>query len=738
LFALTGGRSGHPGHDALADRARRDREDTSFASARVDTHLKACDACAAEVAFLRRVGEAASEMRAPVASRTLLDRVLTQRARGVTFELPLDHHPAAPRRSAVAIAALAAAASVIAAVVVTSPREGTASATGGELRFSVPFVHPGERVTVSYRPAAELAGRDSLVLRGRFRGEADEAYGQVARSNEAVAVLEPSGTGTFVGSFAFPESAVHGMFVVESSDAYVVDHHGKKLWELLATTHSSRERVPSFEALHQRSEAYLGRSWDEAFAATKEGVRRYPDRAESWQSLLFYEKSLLGERAEDSLRRVHLPRLREFDVRLRREAKPSAEEMNAMLFYALSLKDSVVGTYWSDRLIREQPTSPVGMQARLTRVWPTVMADTVSRRKLAEFEKLYTSAAHDPTAFQRQGFAVVRLGLDIALDAKDSALAVRWAGRYLAAQGSWGDSAYVSTRLVELPQLRQSQLDRLRYFARTAVAARLAARPLDFTLPQWRSQLERRRATLYAAIGKALVAAGQPAAGADTLERAALASWSIPLFRDAAAAWLRAGDSVRARQQMARMAVDPSMTDATRDSLAVAAGRPSAWADWTAAAREQMRAVLLHEGTRKVVRGAPRLVSLDGGQVKLASLTRGRPTVVTFWSRYCGPSLEELPAVEKVWRELDARGIGMVAITDEMPSKELRAFLEEQKLTFPVYLDTRRDATNGFDNFGTPNYYILDADGVVRFDQRELQTVVRNASLLLPEPHSIN
>jgi peroxiredoxin len=258
------------------------------------------------------------------------------------------------------------------------------------------------------------------------------------------------------------------------------------------------------------------------------------------------------------------------------------------------------------------------------------------------------------------------------------------------------------------------------------------------TLAEWRSELERRRASLYAAIGQALVAAGHPAAGADSLERAALATWSVPLFRDAAAAWLKAGDSARAHVQLARIAVDPSMSDAARDSLARAAGQPSEWTAWTTAAREQMRGILLREGTRQTVRGSPRLATLDGRDVKLETLTRGRPTVVTFWSRYCGPSLMELPQVERLWRELNARGIGFIAITDEAPSKELRAFLAEKKLTFPVYLDTRRQATNGFNNFGTPSYYVLDAQGVVRFDQREIETLVRNASLLQPDTHSTN
>jgi peroxiredoxin len=688
--------------------------------------------------FVQRVGDAARGMHAPVASEALLERVLAARARGDSFALPPEESLVRPMMRRVTLAALAAAAAVIAVVVATSPREGTASAADGELRFSVSYARPGEQVHVTYAPGGELAGRDSLFLRGRYRAPADEAYGRVARPHEVVALLTRSAAGSLTGSFRFPESVVYGSFVVESPDASIVDDHGKKLWELLATPSPFSERVPSFEALHQRSKAYLGRNWDEAYASTKEAVRRYPDRAAGWQSLLFYETNLFGERAADSLRRLYLPRLREFDARLRRAAAPSADDMNGLLFYAMALKDSATEAYWSSRLIREWPTSPAGMQARFDRLWLRLRTDTTNARRLAEYEKLYTSASHDSLAFQRQGFTLVRLGLEAALDAADSSLALRWAGRYLAAEGTWADSAYVSTRLVAVPALRAGQLDRLRYFARTAIEARLAARPLGWTLAQWRSELERRRAGLYAAIGQALVAAGQPAAGADTLERAALASWSVPLFRQAAAAWQTAGDSTQARIQMARIAVDPSITNAARDSLVHAAGRPPAWAEWTTIAREQMRGVLLREGTRKPVRGSPRLATLDGREVKLASLTGGRPTVVTFWSRYCGPSLDELPAVETLWKELDARGIGLVAVTDERPSKELRAFLTAKGLTFPVYHDTRREATNGFNNFGTPSYYILDKTGVVRFDQRELQTVVRNASLLLTEPHSTN
>jgi peroxiredoxin len=690
-----------------------------------------------DVTFLRVVGDGARRTEAPEAGEALLDRVLAEYDRGARFALPPVDVPERPRRRRIALAILAAAAAVIAVVVVLPTREGSASSANGTLRFSVPYARQGEDVRVTYVPSGRLAAQDSLFLRVRFRDPQDGSYGRVSRPYTVAAVLQRTRSGQFDGRFRFPDSVVYGEFVVEDAAATVVDRPPKWYWELLGSS-ATGARTPSFDALMQQANANLGASWERSFDAVKEGVRRYPGRVEGWRSRLFYEQVLLGARAADSLRTLHLPRVREFDARLRREAFVDAELMNEMSAYANALHDSVTASYWNHRLVREWPATPAGVMARLLAAWPALLADTSTQLKLVEYERLYASVATDPRAVRREGFNVVRLGLDAALDARDSARALTWASRYLAAQGAWSDSAYVATRLVELPTLRASQVDGLRHFIRSAISANMADRPLWATRSQWRTELERRRASLYASLGRALVESGHPAAGADSLERAARIGWSTPFFRNAASAWSQAGDSIRAARDLARIAVDPSSTNAVADSLARVAGRPAAWPQLIEDARREMRTALFAEGTRKSIRGLPRVTAMDGREMKLGSLYAGRPAVITFWSRNCGPSVQELPEVEKLWAELRARGIPFVAITDEPPSKDLRAFLAEKKLTFPVFADTRREASSGFENFGTPSYFILDSRGAIRFDQRELSTVVRNVSLLLAEAHSTN
>jgi peroxiredoxin len=72
---------------------------------------------------------------------------------------------------------------------------------------------------------------------------------------------------------------------------------------------------------------------------------------------------------------------------------------------------------------------------------------------------------------------------------------------------------------------------------------------------------------------------------------------------------------------------------------------------------------------------------------------------------------------------LRQQGVAIVTITDERVSDDLQRFLAERKLTFSVYADPWREASRAFSQWGTPSYFVLDADGRVRFEYRELDGV---------------
>jgi len=101
----------------------------------------------------------------------------------------------------------------------------------------------------------------------------------------------------------------------------------------------------------------------------------------------------------------------------------------------------------------------------------------------------------------------------------------------------------------------------------------------------------------------------------------------------------------------------------------------------------------------------------------LRDLARGRPAVVAFWSRFCGPSAAQLPALQRLAASLARQGYSVVTITSEPDGPALRAYLRERGLTFPVYHDPDRAARRALNQWATPQLFVLDAGGSLRFER---------------------
>jgi len=276
------------------------------------------------------------------------------------------------------------------------------------------------------------------------------------------------------------------------------------------------------------------------------------------------------------------------------------------------------------------------------------------------------------------------------------------------------------------------------------LGARLAVvqDPSDGRRPLFSTREDQRRANrdaaaaLYADIGRALLAEGRVSAALDTLALAVAGPWDASLFREVAEARLSAGDTAGAAALWARAAADPQTPAGAVDSARARLGRaaaPAAWQPLLMAARADMRDRVLEASISREPRGRIRLENQDGRDATLMDELGGRIAVVVFWSRFCGPALEELPNIERLARELKPRGIRTVLITDEKPSTALRDFLRERHVTVPVYSDLRREAAVGFESFGTPDLFLVDASGRIRFNERPLENIPREAEALLEE-----
>jgi thiol-disulfide isomerase/thioredoxin len=121
----------------------------------------------------------------------------------------------------------------------------------------------------------------------------------------------------------------------------------------------------------------------------------------------------------------------------------------------------------------------------------------------------------------------------------------------------------------------------------------------------------------------------------------------------------------------------------------------------------------------QVTRPVPAALRLVDGAGAPASL-RGRPTVVVFAKSGCGFSLRALPQVQRLSAEFARGGVRTVVVTDEAPSAELQAFFRGRGFTGPVLHDPWRSTHSAFGSSGTPEYFVVDAAGTIRFEYSSL------------------
>jgi hypothetical protein len=147
------------------------------------------------------------------------------------------------------------------------------------------------------------------------------------------------------------------------------------------------------------------------------------------------------------------------------------------------------------------------------------------------------------------------------------------------------------------------------------------------------------------------------------------------------------------------------------------------------AAEEMQRGVLARSVSRPLPDGI-RVTAADSTARDLREIASGRPTVVVFWSRSCGPALLALPEITRTARRLAERDARLILVTEEPPSPAFREFWNSHPDAPPVWHDTRREARRAFGSFGTPQYFVLDSSARLRFELTSLEDIPRQLAAL--------
>lgn len=716
----------HPSPDALHAFALGDLSEHRRRS--LQAHLTTCASCRADIVATRDILERAASLTPSISLRDdAFSRVLAARASGTRVVLPVEPTsyalPSAFPWRAVLAATLVV--SVLGGLIRASlGRELSAAETSGHLTFSPQAPSEGAHVTVQYEAPANLASYKTLVLRVRYRTGRDEQY-QAATRQVAATRLTRRGSQSFEGAIDLPPGVVYAAFAVEDTAGTQVDANQGRLWELLV--HQGGK--PSEASLIQKFNDLVGRSPDSALTVVRTRSSLYSDSPDAWAARVAFESFMLGSTYFDSAHSGHLERFAALDRQWRSRASVPPDVMDGMGNYAVQISDSAhpeirtVYRYWIKRLMSEAVGTPLQSQQQISDWSSRVRSDsTIARAMLDSVE----------ATWQRGDSVLGRytsLGLQIARAAKDSAAVLRWADRavtnmpdhavgYLTQLGA--DARFRSAALVRI----REQLEQLRHRDD-------AMRPLQASI---RVDSLRRAAasrSALAALGDLLLRSGDTSAAVDTLGKAIADGWDRALFSRTAGIYLARADTGNAARTFALVASDPSTPRAEADSIGRRFSRAIGVDAW-----QRLEAIATQELARRVLataeaRPGPRRATLlteRRDSVDLATLTRGKVSVVVVWSRFCGPARLQLPLYSKMQGDLSARGIAFVSITEEAPGSELRDYLAASKAEFHTYHDAWGEARRAFGNIATPTYYILDSRGRIRFADHSPELALTQAA----------
>ena len=90
---------------------------------------------------------------------------------------------------------------------------------------------------------------------------------------------------------------------------------------------------------------------------------------------------------------------------------------------------------------------------------------------------------------------------------------------------------------------------------------------------------------------------------------------------------------------------------------------------------------------------------------------RGKIVFLNFWASWCLPCREEMPAMERLYKEFKSRDFVILAVNVKDKRKDALAFIKELKLTYPVVFDPDGQVGLLYGAFGVPTTYLIGAKG---------------------------
>ncbi len=109
-----------------------------------------------------------------------------------------------------------------------------------------------------------------------------------------------------------------------------------------------------------------------------------------------------------------------------------------------------------------------------------------------------------------------------------------------------------------------------------------------------------------------------------------------------------------------------------------------------------------------------KLADMQGKQFDLDHL-KDKVVVLNFWATWCPPCVEEIPSLERLRQILQADGLEVISVDVGESAADVRAFLKDKPIDFPVLLDPEAEAFKSWNGYAFPTTFVLDREHKIRY-----------------------
>ena len=103
------------------------------------------------------------------------------------------------------------------------------------------------------------------------------------------------------------------------------------------------------------------------------------------------------------------------------------------------------------------------------------------------------------------------------------------------------------------------------------------------------------------------------------------------------------------------------------------------------------------------------------GKIHRLSDYRGKTVIINFWTTWCPPCREEIPSMNRAWRELAGEDVVILAINMGEDEDTIFIFTADYPADFPLLLDRDGAVIAQWPVKGLPTTYVVAPDGSIAY-----------------------